>query len=215
MELRTAIENRKTEKVLADAGSPWPIPDAEVRARVEQLLELAAIAPFHKPADESHRQEPLSSIVPWRFHVVDAEHCRKLIGKLDDVDKPSGKIPGMLAAADALVVATWLPNLAAETQEFQAFESTLQNMEHIAAASAATQNLLLLAAEGGWKNYWSSGGVLRSEKVFQWLEIPLNQVLLGAIFLFPEDARDAPVKPGSLRDRKGEVLQWSRWVAFE
>jgi len=217
MELQTAIENRQTEKVLADPGAPWAVPDADYRANVDQLLAKAAKAPFHKPADDCHRHEPLTSIVPWRFHAVDAEHCRKLSGKLEQTDKPTGKIRNMLTAADAMVMTTWLPNPATDGDqaEFQNFESTLQNMEHIAAASAAIQNLLLLATEGGWKNYWSSGGVLRSEMVFEWLGIPANQILLGAIFLFPQDVQTADVKPGGLRNRKGEPSHWSRWVSVE
>jgi nitroreductase len=216
MELRKAIETRKTEKVLADAGSPWEVPEAGLRDRVNALLGVATNAPYHKPADESHRAEGLTSIVPWRFHVLDGEQCRKLIAKLDGIDKPAGKIPNMLAAADALVMTTWLPNPSAdsEKQDFQCFDPTLQNMEHIAAASAATQNLLLLATEAGWKNYWSSGGILRSKEVYELLQIPESQILIGAIFLFPEDTRTADVKPGGLRDRKGEASQWSRWVSL-
>ncbi|QEG24498.1 nitroreductase family protein [Mariniblastus fucicola] len=210
--LREAIQKRHTLKVLADPDAPWPQPANSLRDKVNDLLKMATNAPYHKPADKVHFNDPLNSPVPWRFHVVDAAACRELSERLADVDVPTGKIRNMLAAADALVMSNWLPNPADQDLEFQQFLPTLQNMEHIAAGSAAIQNLLLLATEAGWNNYWSSGGVLRSEMVFQWMGIPLNQILLGAIFLFPSATGDADVKPGSLRDRKGDTSQWSRWV---
>ncbi len=217
MELRTAIDSRRTEKVLANPEEPFVVPESGQRQKVSELLALAAQAPFHKPADESHRVEPLSSIVPWRFHALDSGSCRLLLDKLEHTDKPTGKIRNMLAAADSLVMSTWLPNPSGVEQYdgFQEFEPTLQNMEHIAAASAAIQNLLLLATESGWKNYWSSGGVLRSEMVYEWLDIPFDQILLGAIFLFPSDIGGADVKPGGLRDRKGDATQWSQWATVK
>ncbi len=212
MELKKAIETRHTLKVLADPDSPWELPQGETQDKVAGILAAAINAPYHKPADKAHLAEPLTSPVPWRFHVVSAGQCRKLVQKLGNTDLQSGKIRNMLAAADALVMTTWLPNPAGQAKAFGEFDPTLQNMEHIAASSAAIQNLLLLATEAGWNNYWSSGGVLRSELVFGWMGIPLEQVLLGAVFLFPEDTRGVDVKPGGLRDRKGSASQWSRMV---
>lgn len=211
MNLRDAIEKRHTLKVLADPESPWEQPD-DIRRKVEDLLSVANNAPYHKAANKVHLAEPLSSLVPWRFHLLDTSTCRDLSLRLASVDQPTGKIRNMLAAADALIMTTWLPNPSEKSTGFQEFEPTLQNMEHIAAASAAIQNLLLLATEAGWNNYWSSGGVLRSEPVFEWVGIPLNQILLGAIFLFPADTRGVDVKPGGLRNQKGNASQWSRWA---
>ncbi len=76
-------------------------------------------------------------------------------------------------------------------------------MEHIAAASAAIQNLLLAATARGISNYWSSGGVLRSAQVFQQLGIPRQQILLGAIFLFPSEIGDA-----ELSDQQTARASW-------
>ena len=212
MELQRAIQARHTLKVLADPDSPWELPAESTREKIAELLAGAINAPFHKPADKSHLNEPMNSPVPWRFHVIDADSCRKLSEKLGQAEVQSGKIRNMLTAADSLIITTWLPNPATGELAFGEFDPTLQNMEHIAASSAAIQNLLLLATEAGWNNYWSSGGIIRSELVFGWLEIPLEQVLLGAVFLFPADTRGVDVKPGGLRDRKGTADQWSRWV---
>ena len=212
MNLSKAIEARHTLKVLADPESPWDLPDPCVKQKISELLAVANNAPYHKPADKSHLSGDLDSPVPWRFHVVDASNCRSLAAKLTQSEVQSGKIGNMLSAADVLVMTTWLPNPSEQHAGFQEFEATLQNMEHIAAGSAAIQNFLLLATAAQWNNYWSSGGVLRSEMVYQWLKIPPAQVLLGAIFLFPADTRGVDVKPGGLRDRKGDANQWSRWA---
>lgn len=212
MNLRNAIETRHTLKVLADPDSPWSIPQVSVREQVNDLLALATNAPYHKPADKGHCDDPLSSPVPWRFHALDTTVCRELAVKVGQTDLQSGKIRNMLAAASAMVMTTWLPNPSSEPMAFQEYDPTLQNMEHIAASSAAIQNLLLLATEAELNSYWSSGGVLRSKTVFDWIGIPLNQILLGAIFLFPADTEGVDVKPGGLRDRKGNPEQWSRWV---
>ena len=214
MNLKNAIETRHTLKVLADPEAPWDVPAPDARERFANLLEFAVQAPFHKPAHDSHREEPLTSPVPWRFHAIDGENCRRLLEKLKAEDVESGKIKNMLAAADGLVLTTWLPNPSDETLGFQEYAGTFANMEHIAAASSAIQNLLLLATAEGWNSYWSSGGVLRSELVFSWSGINTAEILLGAVFLFPADTRDASSKPGSLRDRKGPAETWSRWVEF-
>ena len=216
MDIQNAITTRHTKKVLADPSAPWETTDPLLQSKVAELLELAGNAPYHKPAHESYQSEPLTSLVPWRFHALDSQNCRALLERIQQAEIQSGKIASMLAAADALVLTTWLPNPDtqpdAKPSEFQQFAASLQNMEHIAAASAAIQNLLLLATANGWNNYWSSGGVLRSETLYDWLGISSNEVLLGAIFLFPAELRDAQVKTGAMRDRKGPVETWSRWV---
>lgn len=212
MDIKTAIDTRHTLKVLADPEDPWVGPKPGTRDKLAGLLQTAVQAPFHKPAHEGHRAEPLTSPVPWRFHAIDGQNCRRLLERLQAEDVESGKIKNMLAAADGLVLATWLPNPADEPLGFQEYAGTFANMEHIAAASAAIQNLLLLATAEGWNSYWSSGGILRSEMVFEWAGISLAEILLGAVFLFPADTRDVPAKPGALRDQKGPAETWSRWV---
>ena len=122
----------------------------------------------------------------------------------------------MLAAADALIMATWLPNSAdvPANGDEPGFAATINNMEHIAAASAAIQNFLLAATARGISNYWSSGGVLRGAHVFKLLGIPREQILLGAIFLFPKDFGDAELATSKLREHRGSREAWSRWVSL-
>lgn len=212
--LKQIIKARHTLKVLAEPETPWDVPAPAIREQISELLQAVSYAPFHFGAHTDHCQEPLTSPVPWRFHMLDGQNCRQLLERLNAEKIASGKIANMLAAADALVLATWLPDPQDERLEFQEFAPTQRNMEHIAAASSAIQNLLLLATAGGWNTYWSSGGVLRSELVYEWTEIDSQQVLLGAVFLFPSDTASATVKPGANRDRQGPTSSWSRWVTL-
>lgn len=208
-------QRRKTVKVLAQDA----FPAADCRASVGRLLAAAGWAPFHKICSADHRGDgQLVGIEPWRFHALDATACRQLRTRV--IDRESvGKIPAMLAAADALIMATWLPNPPAAgstpTLDSEAFEPTLGNVEHIAAASAAVQSLLLSATAAGFETYWSSGGVLRSPELFGYLNIPTDQRLLGAIFLFPGDVQTSDkveIAASKLRAERRPVGDWSRWV---
>ncbi len=84
----------------------------------------------------------------------------------------------MLLAADALIMqlVTKCGHCYAHGYE-PGFAVTLTNVEHIAAAYAAIQNLLLAATARGIRNYWSSGGVLRLPSVLNnWAYRPSNLV---------------------------------------
>ena len=200
------IRSRHTAKVLATAA----LPPRDRRALVDELLATAGWAPFHRPAADAHRGA-LASPVPWRFYALDAAACRDLREALGDA---GGKVAGLLATADALVQATWLPDPPSETAPAGAlFEPTLANMEHIAAAAAAVQNLLLAATARGVPTFWSSGGgVLRSADVFVRLGIPAGEILLGSIFLFPGETPDDARVRSKLRETRGAPAGWSRWV---
>lgn len=216
------IRERCTLKFLADE----PLPAHTDHATVEELASAAGWAPFHRPSARVHQEGEQSSIVPWRFHLVDAEGCRALRDALlARGDKT--KIPKLLAAATALVQATWLPTPpkgepvespasadgAATEKKGPAilFEATEENMEHVAAAGAAVQSLLLAATARGIPTFWSSGGALRKQ-AFPWLGIPEGEILLGSIFLFPPEPGDAEVNYGGHRERRGQPGDWSRWA---
>lgn len=207
--LSEALRARRTAKVLGDPEAPLPV-GGDHRAAIDALLVEAGLAPYHHPSGSGHHGE-LSSPVPWRIYKFDAACCRKLLAQLRADHPGAGKILDMLAAADALLQVTWLPDLNEDCPEGQCFLGTERNMEHIAASAAAVQSFLLLATAHGFQTYWSSGGILRSEDVFGRMAIPVNQVLLGSVFLFPQDVGGAEVRPGKLRDKRGGVGDWSVW----
>ena len=208
------IRQRRTTKVFSDS----PLENSTNRQLIGELIETAAWAPFHLPAAAEHlRTGGLDSPVPWRFYLLDSAACRELRERLLAAGD-TGKLPRMLAAATAMIQVTWLPNprirLAAAPAD-ELFEPTVANMEHIAAASAAVQNLLLAATARAVPSYWSSGGALRGAEAFAWLEIPATEIALGSVFFFPADLTGLETAPGKLREKRGATSQWSRWVSLD
>lgn len=214
----SVIRSRETHKVFADPAAPPPIP-TELIESVWASLDVAKWAPFHYPSHAMHHGE-LTSPVPWRFHVLDHVCCRKLIERLDEMSKAAsdpalasvmnGKIPAMLAAAGALVLVTWLPH---PTKEDEASEKLAQmNEEHLMAAAAATQTLLLAMTARGLRTYWSSGGALASRPVFDELGIGAAERFAAAVFVWPAPFEGEESVPGKLRDARGEVVDLARQV---
>lgn len=207
--LSAVLRARATAKVLGDPEAPLPA-SAGRRAAVERLLADAGLAPFHYPRPEAERGARPSP-VPWRAWALDAPACRALLTRTRAVGLGGGIVPDMLAAADALVLVTWRPagGRRAEDDPKGAFDGTALNMEHVAAGGAMIQSLLLGATAAGWRSYWSSGGVLRGAPVWGWLGVPPEELLLGAVFLFPPIGGEA--RPGKWRDARGGVADWTTW----
>ncbi|MEM7195504.1 MAG: nitroreductase family protein [Pseudomonadota bacterium] len=207
----SVMSNRQTQKMMASEVVESRIDDETLEA----VLSAAGTAPFHLAAAESHRNDiDNSSLAPWRVTVLRKDACTRLRSHvLSNGD--TTKVPDMLAAASALFIVTWCPDPSSDLSlidDDRPYEATVGNMEHIAATSAFTQNLLLAATARGIATYWSSGGVLKSKGVFRYLDIPADEILLGAVFVFPaEETTGIDVKTGKMRDRKGTVDAWSRW----
>ena len=145
--IKDVISQRKTTKVLAEAPwSPTLTPEAQ-HSLINSLLELASSAPYHYKSAERYKRGDLTSTLPFRAYTLNANNCRILADRLDEVQPPAGKIMNMLWAAEAMIVMSWLPDVFGEQPEVREMEplpftGNLRNMEHIAAASAAIQNIL-------------------------------------------------------------------------
>ncbi|SMO60972.1 nitroreductase family protein [Gracilimonas mengyeensis] len=214
MRTEEAIRNRRTHKMKGDAGNPLPITKGkEFRQTMEELIALAGRAPFHYTSEENLRSKELEGAEPWRFHALECTTCRSLLKDFNE-DRPikcSDGIKQMLAVADGLILTTWLPEGSSKLD--RKYYPNIKNMEHIAATGAAIQNLLLAATSRGIANYWSSGGCFRKPKMMQYLGIPEHEILLGALFLFPEtDREDVIVKPGKNTDQRGAPSAWANWI---
>ncbi|MDH3224807.1 MAG: hypothetical protein OEO23_13895 [Gemmatimonadota bacterium] len=208
-----AIRRRATTKLRVDPDHALPEPCPSMYETIGELMELGCMAPHHFPCDPSHQVPPLDSPAPWRFYPLGAAACRELMAYVLTLDGRVDKVAGMLAAADGLILVTWLPDPPmAPLPPDVPFEATRRNMEHVAGVSAAIQNMLLGATSRGIRSYWSSGGVLRGPEVFGRLEIPLDQILLGAVFLFPEPEGRGEVKEGARRGTQGPPESWMRWA---
>lgn len=207
----SAIRTRRTIKAISDTPLPVTPADSEF---IDTLLEAAYWAPYHYPCSAEHQSEALTSEVPWRFYVLDSQTCRDLCVKLTATGADLGKLGQMLNTAEYLIVSTWLPQ---PHDSNELFEPSVVNMEHIAAASSAVQNLLLAATALGRENYWGSGGIIRQQSSFELLGIPTAEVLLGTLFIFPSEA-NAPesvkFRAGARRDKRGEIEASSRWITL-
>ncbi len=173
------IRDRKTEKVLAKIESPvsFPSPVDQLDSLVRNAIHESSWAPFHY-------DRKIDSIAePWRYHVVWHNECRTIaknfFGWHPDA-KPSNKLPAMLAACGALVLITWIPQKAEDESKAKTRQV---NEEHLMAAAAATQNLLLLLTASGLGSYWSSGGQFRESQMFERLGIGENERLMAAVFV--------------------------------
>ena len=120
----------------------------------------------------------------------------------------------MLAGCGALVLVTWLPEPDDSERGRGEAHRTMMDEEHLAAAAAATQNLLLATKARKINTYWSSGGVLREWECFELCKIPVQEKLLGAVFMSPEVTKKVVARPGHLRDRRGPAHHWMTSVSI-
>lgn len=227
--VESVIRARRTSKVLLpvelreEQQSRWTSEHAD---ELQCMLDTAAWAPFHKKVHEHHISADLDSPMPWRFHVLGPEACTRLLSYLEqqahaDTDPKwnrawQSKIKDMISGCGVLIQATWLPDPiepGVDASADQAIvEFTHKNIEHVAAASSAVQSLLLAAESRQWLSYWSSGGILRDDDVFDFIGINRSEQLLGSVFLTPQAHARARILEGSLREQRGDQSGWVHWV---
>ena len=217
MAFTSLFKRRHTSKVLSSVLLEGCIGDDDLA----DLVAAASWAPFHYTASANHRAQLADGAPePWRFYILDRNACRELRTWLLESEDMS-KVPDMLAGASALVQVTWCPNPAPESSaipEGADYYPSDINLEHIAATAAAIQNLLLCATDKGIPSYWSSGGPLRSDAAFDRIGIPRDQVLLGSVFLFPEDVANVAdgdrvkIVPGKMRDKRSAGQSWCQRI---
>lgn len=206
------IRQRITEKVLIPLNERPPVP-AEIEAAnkplVESSLQTAGWAPFHYPSKDK------AIVEPWRAHILWNQETRKLADYLANELKLPSKEPLLAAGCSALVLINWLPESTAETANDR---TRMRDEEHLAAASAMAQNFLLMLTAHSMGNYWSSGGCLRTPELFDYLKIPQEERLLGAIFIEYPEMQDEQFgrpqrKPGALRKQRS--TEWIRTIQSE
>ena len=104
------IRARRTTKFRVSPDQALPTRDDSVRSLVEELVDLGATAPHHFPCHSDHQQGHLDSPAPWRFYCLTGPACRRLMSHVLTLDGLVDKLAALLAAADGLILATWLPD---------------------------------------------------------------------------------------------------------
>lgn len=217
------IQDRHTRKLLADT----PLDITTDRATIDAIVSAAGWAPFHLVSAPAYRESsPMPSLFPWRFYVADVDAARAIRDRLLEQEDKS-TFPRLLAACDAFVIVTWIPDPLKDGDAAPAspavFNGTRENMEHIAASGAAVQNMLLAATARGVHSFWATGGPLRSRELLTSLGVPSHEIMLGALFLSSGDATmtgtgeptGAEAKRGGLREKRGAMSEWARWVSVD
>lgn len=186
--IQSTIKNRRSAKLATMNGGI--IPDETVK----KLLELARWAPTHGRTE------------PWYFFVYTGKALAKF-----------GKTHADLH----------LQNTPEEKRNPATYEKLLHNgdnashliiavmkrgtnekipqLEEIAAASAAIENILIGATAAGIASFWSTGGLTHSHVLKEHLELGETDHVMGLVYL---GYTDEPAKEGSRNATIEEKVKW-------
>lgn len=183
------IKNRRSVGGPKMNGSK--IPDETVK----ELLELAHWAPTHGRTE------------PWQFHVYTGAALKQFgldHGELYWNNTPEEtrmaatkeKLENNINNVSHLVVCA----MKRGTNE------KIPQLEEIAAAAAAIQNILLGATAQGIASFWNTGGMTLKPAMKQYLGLGNEDLVLGLIFL---GYTDEPVKVGVRNTHHSEKTIWN------
>lgn len=167
MELLTAIHTRVSVPIM----KPDPIP----RRMIQKLLDAGNQAPNH------HR------VRPWRFFVLTGA-ARERLGDVM-VASQRERQPDLPSEAYEKTRASPMraPVVIAVGVDQPAPDSRIIEIENVAAASAACQNILLAAHELGLGAMWRTGASARDPQVKAFLGLSPEQHLIAFIYVgFPK-----------------------------
>ncbi len=207
--MASVIRERATCKVLGDLAAPPTWPEdllAAHRQRLDECLAVAGWAPFHFARNVDGIAEP------WRVHLFELPACRALARDLPLLVEvpPKNRLRNLLAGCGALALVTWLPvhDLDDKSREQQV------NAEHLCAAGAFVQNLLLLLTAAGMQSYWASPGLLAAPAVRNHTAIPREEEPMAAVYCGFPGSCDGGVErlAGGNRKLRSPAGLWTRRV---
>ncbi|BCX19761.1 MAG: nitroreductase [Geminicoccaceae bacterium] len=189
MEALDALLGRRT---VPPARMTGPGPDA---VALERMFAAAAAAPDH------------GRLRPWRFLVVEGE-ARRALGELFAAglaeDRPDLDPAELARQREAPLRA---PVLVLAVAVLDPHHPKIPEIEQIAAAAAAVQNLLVAAHALGFAGKWATGRPAYSEGVRRRLGLGANERILGILYLGSPAGGDLPpVDRAMPADR---VVRWS------
>lgn len=176
MDVIQAIQSRHSVKKVK--------PEALPRGMIEQLLHAAVQAPNH------HK------VKPWRFVVLTGEGRARLGEAMaaSQGERQPDLPPEALDKTRALPLRA--PVVIAVGVDKPA-EPRILEIENVAAASAACQNILLAAHAQGLGAIWRTGEWARDPKVKEFLGFEADQHLIGFIYVgWPEFEVEFSERPG-------------------
>jgi nitroreductase len=184
MDVFEAIHNRHSIKKVK--------PDAVPREMIETLLDAAVQAPNHY------------KVRPWRFVVMTGEARHRLGHAMSESLRDRHPEYPQEAFDKTHATPLQAPVVIAVGVD-KPTEAKVLEIENIAAAAAATQNMLLAAHALGLGAKWRTGEWARDVKVKEFLGFEPDQHIIGFIYIgYPEAAMEYPARP-SFEDR-------SRWM---
>jgi nitroreductase len=187
-QLATVIKSRRSIGWAKMNGKT--IPDAQVN----EILELANWAPTHGRTE------------PWRFYVYGGE-ALKQFGK-DHADlywNNTEEDKRQQATYDKLMHNVDLASHVVIAVMKRGSNEKIPKLEELAAASAATEHVLLGATALGIASFWSTSGMALKPALKQYLELGAEDEVLGLIFL---GYTDEPAKEGVRNTPAAEKVKW-------
>lgn len=166
------------------------IPDAQIN----QLLELAHWAPTHGRTE------------PWNFLVYAGEARKKFAkthAELYWQHTPEDK--RQQSTYDKLLHNTDLASHLVIAIMKRGENSKIPQIEEVAAASAAIQNVLLGAEALGISSLWSTGGLTHSHVLKEHLQLHPDDIVMGLLFL---GYTNEPAKDGIRNSPYAEKVEW-------
>ena len=184
------IKTRRTVK--PDRMSGGKIPDEEM----QEILELADWAPTHARTE------------PWRFVVYGGVQVARFCQSHADLYKTNSE-PGTFLQAkyDNLAHIGDLVSHIAVCSMLRVPSHKIPEIEEIAAAASAIQNVLLGATSRGIASFWSTGGMTHHPAFRDFFNLGDEDRIMGILYF--GYSRD-PVKPGARMIPIDEKIKWIR-----
>ena len=162
--------------------------------KVDQLLALADWAPTHGRTE------------PWRFFVY-AGAALKQFG-IDHANlywQHTGEDKRLEAKREKLEHNVDKASHAVIAVMKRGANEKIPQVEEVAAASAAIQNILLGATALGISSFWSTGGMTHKNELKDYLGLNADDIIMGILYL---GYTDEPAKDGLRNTPWSEKVKW-------
>ena len=174
-----------------------PSPPGPDDAQLRRILEAGAAAPDH------------GRLRPWRFIVVRGAARERLGGLLADaVLAARGRDANPAEVEKQRASPLRAPVLVVVAAKLRKAHAKIPEVEQVASAAAATQNVLLAAHALGFAAKWATGSGAYEPSVRAGLGLGPDDAILGLVFL-GSHAAGAPPEPAPRPGIDDVVTEWT------